>query len=317
MKLKRTMGATLFLLVLLAFAGIMLWMMALDTGPAQQPIAIYIGVVVYGENTDRWRSLDQGIGQACRELGLEKPSVVVARSGEAAKQLELLQRELSHGVQGLLIAPVTSDAVEGFLPSIPSSVPVVLLEAGAQEWTSVGVDDAQLGRELAQAVAQKPGRVAVVDEGVDRRCVALRHQAFCDEMAALGREVLVLDWGGHPESTRAFLTTTLEAPQFDILVLLDNTALEAAVEVVGAVGAQVELCGVGASDKILSALDRGLVSIVAYPNEYAAGYLGMLRLAHQLKVTKAAPPQQAQFIIVHREELYQPAIEHLLFPITQ
>lgn len=315
MKKKRYFGAALFILLFLAFVLFLLWMLYVDTRLPEKKTA-QISVIVYGENTDRWRSLDQGIAHACRELGLEKPTILTARSDDS-KQVGLIQRELENGAQGLLVAAANAAAVEEALAA--GSVPVVIVESGAGNLPCIRVDDTQLGIDLADHIAPYAGNIAVLQDGLYRQNVRQRYEGFTARMQELGKEPIVLIRDNPAVDLKSFLASELAShrPKIDTLVVLENFALESAIDAIPASMTSVNLCGVGCSDKVLGALDRGVAREVVFPNEYAQGYLAMLALAAKMELGKEVEPVMVQYSIVTRENMFQPEYERLLFPILQ
>lgn len=316
--MRRFAAPIVLALFFLAFACVIVWMMYLDTGQPEKKAA-QISVVVYGENNDRWRSLDQGISQACRELGIEKPVLTVVRGADPERQAILLQREVDNGARGLLVAAMNSAALDEYLTTLTSAVPVVTVESGAGTLPFAGVDDAAMGRALADRVAEQPGSIALLAEGLVRDNISRRYEAFLDRMRERGREVTVFQREEPRLELKAFIASGLATskPSVDCLVALDNNTLESAIDAVPAAMVEVTLCGIGSSDKVLHALDTGLVSELAFPNEYAVGYIGTRMLAAEMGLAKAPDPADIQFSLVNRENLYEPEIERLLFPIIQ
>lgn len=317
--MRKFAGTFVFAAVTLCFAGFVAWSLHADTGrPVKQPAGI--SVVVYGgDGSDRWKSLDQGISQACSELGIEKPVLTAARADDPARQLALLRRELDGGAKGLIVAACDA-SLEAELERIGAEVPVVMAESGpGGSLPLVSADNTRMGRELAEWIAGEPGSVAVLAEGLSRSSIAERYEGFMTRMEELGKEVIVLQREDAQTDLMAFIASSLAvaSPGIDILAVLGNDPLEVAAEAVPASMVRVRLYGIGCSDKVVHALDQGVVEGIIFQNEYAIGYIAAMTLAGEMGLAPPFAPVEIQYNAVTRGTMYEPEIERLLFPIVQ
>lgn len=325
--MKRIWGVATLVFLALCIAGALLWAHYEDAASAEKA-ASGIAVVVYGDtNSDRWKSLDQGIHQACRELGIEKPLISVARSGDAGRQVQLLQREVENGARGLLVVPGSDPDLAACLAQLAETTPVVLLEsdvgdadaAGIAPWPTVSADNAAMGRILADHLAGEEGVIAVLNRGDRNEAVDQRYEAFTARMAELGKDLAVIQYSPRNRDLKAHLALTLAThnPRIDRLVVLDNDSLETAADAAPAAMVDVRICGIGCSEKVVHALDQGVVDAIVYQNEYAVGYLGIMALARQMHLTGVDAGTAIQYRLVTKADMYEPAVERLLFPIIQ
>lgn len=300
------------------FCAVLFWLF----GEAEQPdrkLSLRIAVVVYGENSSRWRALDQGIAQACGELNIERPIISTAPVGEAGRQANLLRREVQDGASGLLVAAVDDVAVSEFLGGLGAAFPVVMMESGGGDFPYVGPDDANMARMLAEECMNRYDEIAVVYEGRARESVRARQDAFVARMRALGREPILLTRPEDGADLDSFLAATLASHEADIdcLVALDTETLESAMDALPAAMVDVRLCGIGTGNRVANALDTGELEMLVFPNEYAVGYLGMYRLAQEMGIAEEMEMPEIEYRLVTRENMYLPDVERLIFPINQ
>lgn len=303
---------------LVIFSAVLFWLFR----EAEQPdkkLPVRIAVVVYGKGNSQWRSLDQGIAQACGELNIERPLVSVAAMGDAGRQANLLRRGLEDGVDGLLVAAVDDIAVPEFLAGLETTVPVVMVESGGGDFPYVGADDVNMARMLAEECMNRYQEIAIVYEGRARASVRARQDAFIDRMRALGREPILFTRPEDGMDLNSYLAATLASHEADIdcLVALDTETLESAMDALPAAMVDVSLCGIGTSNLVVDALDTGVVDMLVFPNEYAVGYLGVYRLAQELGLAEEINAPEIEYRLVTRENMYLPDIERLIFPINQ
>ena len=81
-----------------------------------------------------------------------------------------------------------------------------------------------------------------------------------------------------------------------------------------------EVYGIGATDKIVYYLDKGSIGGLVFQNEFSIGYLGMEQMVNYLD-NEASVRQMQEISIEYykatRENMYDPELQRLLFPIVQ
>lgn len=276
-----------------------------------------ISVIAYDNgNNDRWRTMDQGIRQACIELGIEKPVITHVRRTGTTQTSNILQREINNGAQGILIVSGTQEIVD-CLSDTSLNLPIVLVENAFDEsYPCVGADNAGMGKALADYMADLPYNITVLETGLEQRSVAERYQAFCSRMEELNKPARAIPYDAFSEDLKTVLAAAFVShnPRSEMLAVLDNDSLEAAID---AVSADTTFCGIGSSDKVVHALDLGIIHGLVYQNEFASGYIGTMTLARRMGLAKPLEPMVVQYRLVTRESMYLEENERLLFPIIQ
>lgn len=308
-------GALVFLLLFAIFSSLMVGLLYTERNSVTAN-SKKVAVVLYGTDSDRWRSLDQGVRQACIELGIEKPVISTASSPQ--HQMELIQREVETGAKGLVVAPTSSNALREFLEQINSSVPVMLVEtASGDKLPCVAADDTAMAEALATLYASDDRKVAVLADNMSRSSVAARLEAFQKRMDQLGKPVMVLEKKDGPLSSTEYLTGEVWRQQPDVLVALDDDTLAMAARAVELGELNIEVAGIGCSDVVVHALDKGYIARLCYSNEYAVGYLAVKRLAEKMGLGPSTDDIPIQYGIASQQSLYEPDIMRILFPIIQ
>lgn len=316
--MRRYLGRIVFVAAAAAFVLVMVVLFQRSSAPGEPP-GKTLGVVVYGQDLERWRSLELGISQACTELSLEKPvlSVRTAQSLPASEdQLERIHREVKAGVGGLLVAVGDSEALREELDEMALATPMVLVETGTGgTLPTLGADDEAMGRRLAGRLHEEghTGGIVLLKAAQQRRSAALRYEGFTSEAERLGLSFTQVDLDG-PEEAYYGLRDDMAAQKPTAVVALENDTLELA----GSLGVGgVYICGIGSSGRVIDLLDRGQIDEVCYQNEFALGYLATLQLAAQMDLAPAAEETGVDYRLVTRDILYTPEVERLVFPIIQ
>lgn len=308
---KRSM--LLMLAMLLCF--VLLFGVLLRAGPeTSSKQAQRISVVLYESGGGRRTSMVLGIRQACTELEIESPIVVMADMNDTARQMSLIEEEMGSGTGGLIVAPV-DEALAPFLQTVNESLPLVLVETPLDDKiTTVAQDDANLGKTLAQGMVAQESEVVVLYSNMHRQSNLLRYNAFMEEMQRLG--IAVEQWEA-ADGVAKYIETQLAGKPPRAVVAFDTQTLEYAIDAAVAIDAHPRLYGIGSSEKIVYHLDRQLVTETCFVNEFNMGYAAVMKLAGKLGLAALTYPDAIDYTLVNHSNMYNAEVERLLFPIIQ
>lgn len=308
--MKKMIFPALFVLLFAAFTLIMASVLYTD-GTAQPSPNAQVAIVAHGnESGDRWKVLEAGVRQACRELDIEPALMNISSTRDSDMQLRLIEREIDSGISGLLIAPDNSTEMAVELERLYFLVPTVYMLNGIPDFDYVAADDAGMAELLAEKLAPLDGSVMLLTENSGRESVTRRLEAFLASMQSAGREVSII------KSVQE-LKNQAGAEGPIIVVAMNTETLESAIDTLADSNENIRLYGIGSTDKIVHAMTQGVVEGVVFQNEYAAGYIAMMQLAMRMGLIVPAMPSDIQYMYVDRLSLYEPDIERLLFPIVQ
>lgn len=309
--MKKMIFPALFVLFFVAFTLIMASVLYTD-GTAQPSPNAQVAIVAHGnESGDRWKALEAGVRQACRELDIESAVMNIAATRDSGMQFRLIEREIDSGISGLLIAPDNSAEMAVELERLYFLVPTVYVLNGIPDFDYVAADDAGMAELLAEKLASLDGGIALLTENSGRESVSRRLEAFLASMQAAGREVTII------QSAQEIKPAGAGAQAPVLVAALDTETLESAIDTLSDSDDTIRLYGIGSTDKIVHAMTQGVVEGVVFQNEYAAGYIAMMQLAMRMGLIVPAMPSDIQYMYVDRLSLYEPDIERLLFPIVQ
>lgn len=318
--MKKLVVPLAYVLSFALFIASVLWYFNADHSPDPRPAAT-ISVVLYGDPSHaRWASMEQGIGQACTELGIERPVLALVPADDAEQQMRRIRREVDDGANGLLVAACDGDKMQDFLNQISQIAPVVTVQNMVEGLPFVGPDDAAIGQALAERLSQQKEAlrgVCVLAGALGQQSTQLRLEAFMQRAQELHISVTVLRNTNSEIPMEQYLSSAVAKSRPGVVVALDNETLEMAIDTVPAAMVDAKVIGVGASDKVVDSLDSGLLSEICYFNEYAIGYVATRQLAARMGIGSNNADTQVDFLMVQRENLYDPENERLLFPITQ
>lgn len=316
--MRKNLFMALFVVAFCVFVAVIL--LLLQPGDATSTASsAHISAIMYGGQTnDRWASLDQGIRQACRDLDIEPPLLTSASTEDVGALAQLIVREASSGAGGMLIAVDDSDAMAQALAQASVNIPIVFVKNGPEAEPYVAADDVAMACALAEQLSDADGHIALVVDQLGRESVRKRQDAFMEAMAAKGIEVTLLE-AIAGRDIRAMIASelTFHRPTIDVLVALDTDTLEACIDAYDNAMTDAYLCGIGSSDRVVYALNQGIVQSVVFQNEYAIGYIAAMQLAARMNLTRTKVDTAVQYMYVDRETMFRPEAERLLFPINQ
>ena len=116
------------------------------------------------------------------------------------------------------------------------------------------------------------------------------------------------------------LVSSLESGAYDVVVSFDGKTAEDCIDAVNEADAagKVGIICEGYSEQVIYYLDKGVVTEVILPNEFTMGYASVDLLYK--KMTTGSWTQEAPEITLYRvtkDNLYDPEIEKIVFPLAQ
>lgn len=309
---------TVILLLLIAWANSRI-------GHSQKQKETYrVSVIVDDSFNDRWSALREGLEQSAAEKNILLNYVYTSEFKNTDEQLELMEREIEGGAQGIIVQFISSEVDAERLKKITQRAKILLLHAGINEepgtvqYSEVGTDDYAVGVALAGQVIADFGRELEEKQiGVlcDYQDLISSKECLNGLKETLEKNNCSISWMNNPDSK--------EQPDYknlDVLVALGNCETEEAVDYLVAKKAEGKLFtlyGRGYSEKAVYYLDKGVVCAMAVPNEFNIGYLSMQLLDEMVVKGNVYNDLNVGFTIVNQSNLYDEANQKVLFPIVQ
>lgn len=306
-------------IIFFAFAIVFITVLVLQATQGQNNNAgtVRISLVVYGP-AERWRMLEQGVAQACSELGIDRP--VITPGGNTAKeQVSSIKREMSSGADAIILAPADSVQMESYTNELITKIPLITVENTAgNRATWITADNSKMGGDFAEELAKEYKNIAVIKSTVPKESVTQRTNAFVGRAEQDGAKVFVHEI----ESSEFAVTETisyLHRENVEAVVAMDNESLKLISENISA-ASSFKLFGFGSSEELINRLDTGIVDGICFQNEYSLGYLAMMKLAEKLGLNTqpaAFSENEIDYAIIRHENMFDKKYEGLLFPIIE
>ncbi|MEG1773783.1 MAG: substrate-binding domain-containing protein [Oscillospiraceae bacterium] len=313
----------LFVLLFLLSLGAIFTTLLFDlTGQRVQRRFLDISVITREADRSVWDSIRQGMDQAAKDLDVELRLVTLTVDNSVDEQRALLDREVQGGADAIILSPADSDAMAEEIQKAAVKLPVVAMESDVETdrlTACIAADNAAMGRALAKEIlAGMPSGsdIVLLDSGGPSRGVAQRLAGAVETFEAAGETVRKMPLpNGLMAGAEAMAKLIAEGP--DAIVAFEPTALETAARAAQLVQHPPTLYGIGSTGAIASSLDRGIITAIAAQNDFAEGYLAV---SAAVRAVENKPPEHSEpigFSIIHRDDMYDPDHQKLLFPFVR
>ena len=287
----------------------------LQTDQDQQPPEV--SVIIREPEGSSWFSFRQGMEHAAGDIGADLRFLPLTESNSAAEQEELIRREAENGTDVFVIAAADSETLAQKLPELTGKCPTVALESQmSTAGDEVVLDNGAMGAAMARDLLQDwdGGKVLLVNSSPKCTAVTRRLDEARRVLAANGVPL------AEEECPSAQLPETLprlaSKTAAHYVMVFEHTATERAAEAKATGGLTGQIYGVGASGTIVAGLERGLLRSVAAWSDYAEGYLSVARAVGLSEGAYLWRDREVDYFIVHREDIYDPEIQKILFPVA-
>lgn len=319
-----------FGLLLLGLVVVIVWSMLAMLNAGKEEEKFSVSVIVNDSNNDRWTAMREGLEQAARDNNTKLNYVSTGQIADIEEEMTLLNRELEHGADGIIVQMVDAEVDLESMVSVSSRATVILLEtdiAPEEQYTYIGPDNEAIGQAIAEAIRRDWGTdVANKTIGIlsgNQKQTAMQQRLTGLKNGLEGSNVNI-PWIITEQTQDMFLKLSMkqDSSPVDILIALGNTETELGVDYLLDTGVnrdkEYSLYGVGCSEKAVYYLDKGIIQSLVVPNEFNMGYQSMAAMAKQLGFRLSETENQTvDYLVVDRTTLYDEENQKILFPIVQ
>lgn len=326
MKRNRIYFGLILLILVIIIVGAVFEMQ--DAGRKEKPYTV--SVIVEDSNNDRWIAMRQGLEQAAQDHNIKLNYVFSGEFNDMEEEMELIEREVRSGAEGLIIRMVSSDEGVEELEDVAAQTAVMLIETDVEPqgvYAVTGPDNREIGAALGMEVAEdigdseEPKKVGILCR--DKEQIAI-FQRLAGLQKIIGSENIEVLWSleGSSESIARKLAEHDQEEPVDIIIAMGNDETELAVDYLIGRGEERKgncfLYGVGCSEKAVYYLDKGWIKSLVVPNEFNMGYLSMEGIAKQLNYRLSnAESVETDYLVIDKDNLYEEENQKILFPIVQ
>lgn len=290
--------------------------------PEKSTPPVEISVVVPDSGSARWSNFKSGLRAAAREYSIDLNIVKTDAFSGSQQEKDVIEQEISQGAKGIITQLITSTDAEAFIQQTAKEVPVVLCDSIVsvdQDNVSVlSMNNEAAGNSLGiQASRMHKDTSFTVGVLAGQSNATRTAQRLTGLMNALNENGGTISWLLYSDTTTVEkLQSLLGTSPVDVMVALDNTALETAIDYCMLDQADAPaLYGIGTSDKCIYYTDVGLIDKLIVQDEYAMGYQAVEQLARRLQKHTAMQSGTIDFKVITKDNMFTDQNQKLLFPM--
>lgn len=287
-----------------------------------------ISVIVQHSDDSQWSAFKYGLKMAAQDKGVDVFIVNTGKTLTVEEELDIIRDEIENGADAVILQPAPGIDAEKSLKKIRNRVPVILVECAAREdGESSGIptvkpDNYAMGRTLAEELLKdysgslEEKTLGIVMENSNSEADVSRRRGVEDALRDTGADVLwsVSDSFGENEEN-----SLDKQSKVDIVIALDDSSLTAAGEYSlhnNLHGALVY--GIGNSTEAIYYLDTGIVQCLIVPDGFNMGYQSVTAAAEGLGYPFfEVKSETVSYFVIHREELFSPQNQEIIFTMSQ
>jgi simple sugar transport system substrate-binding protein len=255
-----------------------------NNGTTSGGAKLTIAMVTHGDGGSFWSVAKKGAEEAAAKMGVTLD--YQESNNDPQKQAQLIDAEITKGVDGLAVSMPNPDALKDVLAKAKSKgIPIITLNSGSSVYkqfgaiTHVGQDEEIAGRgagEQLKAAGTKKLLCVIHEQnniGLQSRCAGAK--------ATFGGEEVDFQVTGtaDPAKSANEIAAKLQAdPAIDAVLALNPDIAAAAVQAVATARSQAKLATFDLSADVISGIKDGKILFAIDQQQYLQGYLPVVLL---------------------------------------
>lgn len=321
MKSKKNL---IIFLALLAF--VILWSVTGILNIQKEKESYKVSVIVDSSYHDRWLVLQEGLEQAAGDNNIIMKYVFTNQFASAKQQMEVVEREIANGADGVIIQWHSGDVDYTHLSEIARDKAVVLLASDIDPQGTLpvcGVDNEAYGTEAANQIIEYCAKYGNKTIGIvmgNDELVSTQEQlkAITDRLddKNIKPEWILHDTGDNLEYQ---LLKSISNKKVDVILAVGSIETETCAMYLDKNNRDdITLFGTGYSTENVYYLDKQAIQSLIIPDEFNMGYQAMDMVAEQIEVRySGADYRYVDFHTIRCDEIYKDGNERIVFPIVQ
>ena len=286
-----------------------------------------ISVIVEDADNSQWAAFKYGLKMAAKDQGIE---IFVVSTGDmltTEEEKKVIEDEIAHGADGLIVQPVLGEDTEKMLKKINKKIPVMLVERTASQENEqskmpvVEPDHYAMGKALAEELLKDyndnlEGKTLGIFSESEQSEAKNRKKGFMDTIKNTGAEIR---WSVEQSLNRDEKRILEQQETVDVIVALDNSSLTAAGKSssMGKLHSSL-LYGIGNSTETIYYLDTRVIECLIVPDEFNVGYQSLTEAAKNLKnYFYQMSDHTVSYTIIRRDTLFSKENQEILFTMSQ
>ena len=311
MKKYNTLIAAMLLIIIIGISGVVYFY---GTDSKRQNEFLKVSVILDSSAGDRWNNLKQGMNQAAMDYKVEINILNLSTAGSEEEQIQLLNREITNGAQGVLIIPVLGFALEEAVILSKPTLPILTLFSkfeGYDDTYTISSENYQMGYELGKEVMQQANaedEIIVLVNNENSNYIRERKEGVLSAFEPTFAKITVCEL----QEIKAE-----KLMNYDRIVALDVESLDYVTMISEYNDGYYQVYGIGGTNRSLVSLDKGYINTLIVENEYNIGYIAIQTIAEKMRNNTEMRDHMVDYCIVNQETMYDQDKQRLLFPLVQ
>ena len=264
----------------------------------------------------------EGISQAAKDMRVEVKSYVLANNNEVEAQIELIKKEVKGKVDAILLNPKDSNKLSETIKKAYKDVPIVLINSAITGFDSIPIiscDNEEVGKEIADEIIRNGNtrnNIGIIVTNKNKSNLQDMYRGFLSEISYSKNNCKELNIGENINTYSQQINSFIKSENIDVLVTFERDILEELAQIKKENKLELELYGMGRTNKILSYLEEDIINSVAVQNEFNLGYLGVKIAVDKLN-NKDTSSKTIDFSIINKSNMYWDDNQKILFPFIK
>lgn len=301
---------------------------------AQAADSYQIAVIPKGTTHEFWKSIHAGAVKAQRELESQGIDVKLywkgpLREDDRDQQIQVVENFTARRVQGIMLAPLDSQAlVKPVSSAVDAKIPVLVFDSGLKSdkpISYVATDNMKGGQLAAEHMGRLlggKGKVILLRYAVGSASTEERENGFLARLKAFPEiQLISSDHYAGPTRETAYSNSQNLLNRFGrdvdgIFTVNENSTIgmTKALRDIGRAGGKVKMVGFDAGSQSIRDMKAGDVQGLVVQNPVRMGYLGVKTLVTHLQGKPVDKVIDTGVKLVTPENMGQPEFNELLYP---
>lgn len=277
-----------------------------------------ISVIVQKSDDNQWTAFQYGLKMAAEDQGVELFVVGTGDELTVEEQKNLMEQEISKGVDGIILQPILGKDSGKMLEKIEKKVPVMLIEHSVPEkedsFPIIQPNHYAMGMALGEELLKdyngniKGKTFGFTAENMGSLATTERILGFTNALEGRGGEII---WQDSKDLQ--------QQPKVDFVIALDDSSLVSAGEAAAANNLHGSLVyGIGKSTEAVYYLDTGIAVCLVVPDEFNMGYQSLAEMSKKIKHSLyKMKGDTVSYTVLRQDNLFSKENQELLFTMSQ
>ena len=260
----------------------------------------------------------EGISQAAKDMRVEVKSYVLANNNEVEAQIELIKKEVKGKVDAILLDPSDSNKLSETIKKAYKDVPIILINSAITGFDSIPIiscDNEEVGKEIADEIIRNGNtrnNIGIIVTNKNKSNLQDMYRGFLSEISYSKNNCKELNIGENINTYSQQINSFIKSENIDVLVTFERDILEELAQIKKENKLELELYGMGRTNKILSYLEEDIINSVAVQNEF-----NLVKIAVDKLNNKDTSSKTIDFSIINKSNMYWDDNQKILFPFIK